>query len=284
MRRRSILLAGLLALPLLLPALPGQAQGDAGAIPLPDRIRRAGKLVVATYPNYPPLTFRDPATNQRLGFDVELAEAIAKELGLKVEWQEMPFVQFFPSLQTGRIDMAIDGISDLPARRGPIDFVDYLRTGAQFYTLDSNGGIRSPADLCGKRVGASRSTNWPRNIEEWSQANCVTKGKPAITVIGTEGSIDARTQLRTGRIDGAVQGNETLGWLQQTEPGVYRTLGEPITENLAGMPVPSSEPVLRDAVRTALDRLIANGTYAGLLRKWKLEANAIQAAGINQGK
>src|SRR4051812_25047584 len=163
-------------------------------IPLPERIQKAGKLVAATYPNYPPLTFRDPATNARLGFDVELVEAIAKTLGVSVEWQEMPFVQFIPALQTGRIDLAADGISDIPSRRDSIDFVDYLRTGAQFFTLETTKEIRDPSDLCGKKVGASRSTEWPANIETWSQQHCTAAGKPAIAVTGTEGSIDTRTQ------------------------------------------------------------------------------------------
>ncbi len=273
-------LAALLAAALLLAPLAAAAQ----EIPVPERIRRAGKLVVATYPNYPPLTYRDPATNARLGFDVELAEAIARELRVTVEWQEMPFVQFFPSLQTGRIDLAIDGISDLPARRGPLDFINYLRTGAQFFTLASNTAIRQPTDLCGKRVGASRSTNWPRNIEAWSQANCVAQGRPPITVVGTEGSIDSRTQLRTERLDGAVQGNETIAYVQRTENNIYRTLGEPFTENLTGIPVASSESVLRDAVRAALQRLIDNGAYAALLAKYGLQANGIPAATINQGQ
>ncbi|WP_207537573.1 ABC transporter substrate-binding protein [Sabulicella rubraurantiaca] len=273
--------AALLGAALLLAPLAAMAQDR---IALPDRIRRAGKIIVATYPNYPPLTYRDPQTNARLGFDVELTEAIGRELGVAVEWQEMPFVQFFPSLQTGRIDLAIDGISDLPARRGPLDFVNYLRTGAQFMTLDRNAEIRQPTDLCGKRVGASRSTNWPRNIEAWSQENCVAQGRPAITVVGTEGSVDARTQLRTGRIDGSVQGNETMGWLMRQEPGVYRTLGEPFTENLTGIPVASSEPQLRDAVKTALERLLANGTYRELLRKHGLEANALSAITVNAGR
>jgi polar amino acid transport system substrate-binding protein len=253
------------------------------AIALPERIRRAGRLVVATFPNYPPLTYRDPGTNARLGFDVELAEAIARELRLTVDWQEMPFVQFFPSLATGRIDFALGGISDLPARRGPIDFVNYLRTGAQFLTLDRNAALRAPADLCGKRVGASRSTNWPRDIEAWSQANCVAQGRPPIAVVGTEGSVDARTQLRTERLDASVQGNETIGWLQGQEPNTYRTLGQPFTSNLTGIPIASSEPVLRDAVKAALERLLANGGYAALLRKHGLEANGLSAITINGG-
>jgi polar amino acid transport system substrate-binding protein len=271
--------AALLGAALLLIPLAAAAQD----IPLPERIRRAGRLVVATYPNYPPLTYRDPGTNARLGFDVDLADAIARELRLAIDWQEMPFVQFFPSLATGRIDLAIDGISDLPARRGPLDFVNYLRTGAQFLTLERNVAIRAPTDLCGKRVGASRSTNWPRDIEAWSQANCVAQGRPAITVVGTEGSVDARTQLRTERLDASVQGNETVGWLQRQEPNTYRTLGEPFTQNLTGIPVASSEPVLRDAVKLALERLLANGTYSTLLRKHGLEANGLSAITINGG-
>ena len=253
------------------------------AIALPERIRRAGRLVVATFPNYPPLTYRDPGTNARLGFDVELAEAIARELRLTADWQEMPFVQFFPSLATGRIDFAVGGISDLPARRGPIDFVNYLRTGAQFLTLDRNVALRAPADLCGKRVGASRSTNWPRDIEAWSQANCVAQGRPPIAVVGTEGSVDARTQLRTERLDASVQGNETISWLQGQEPNIYRTLGQPFTSNLTGIPIASSEPVLRDAGKVGLERLLANDGYAALLRKHGLEANGLSAITINGG-
>ena len=101
---------------------------------LPERIKKAGKIVVATKPNYPPITYKDPATNQLMGFDIDLGEAIAKELGLSIEWQDTEFAQIFSSLQTGRVDMALQGISDNPERRQVADFVNYLRTGSQFYT------------------------------------------------------------------------------------------------------------------------------------------------------
>jgi polar amino acid transport system substrate-binding protein len=91
---------------------------------VPDRIKKAGKLVIATMPNYPPITYKDPATAKLMGFDIELGEAIAKELGLSPEWQEIAFAQMLPSLQTGRVDMVMAGMSDLPARRETADFVD----------------------------------------------------------------------------------------------------------------------------------------------------------------
>src|SRR6478752_8904353 len=156
-------------------ALAAQAQA------LPDRIKTAGKIIIATQPNYAPIVYKDPATNTMTGFDYELGEAIAKTLGVKAEWQEIAFAQMLPSLQTGRVDMVMAGMSDLPARRETADFIDYMVSGAQFYTVTAlAGSIKTPEDLCGKSVGASRSTNWPRQIGEWSEANCVGKGKPAI--------------------------------------------------------------------------------------------------------
>jgi polar amino acid transport system substrate-binding protein len=257
----------------------------AAAQDVPERIKKAGKIVAATQPNYAPISYKDPATNQLMGFDVELGEAIAKELGLKIEWQETAFAQMISSLVTGRVDIVMAGMSDLPGRREQVDFVDYLKSGAQFYTSQANAAtIKTPADLCGKRVGASRSTNWPAQIEEWSKQNCVAKGKPAITVAGTEGSIDARTQLKSGRLDGGVQGSETISYSQKMEPNTYVVLGTAFTESLMGIPTAKTEPQLRDAVKGALDRLQKNGTYDRIAAKYGLSGNKLAPITINQGR
>ena len=262
-------------------ALSAQAQA------LPDRIKSAGKIIVATQPNYPPIAFKDPATNKLSGFDIEIGEAIAKELGVTVEWQETAFAQMLPSLQTGRVDMVMAGMSDLPARRETVDFVDYMVSGAQFYTVTAFAGtIKTPEDLCGKTVGASRATNWPRQIGEWSATNCVAKGKPAITVVGTEGSVDARTQLKTQRLQGGVQGSETMSHFQQLEPNTYIALGKPFTRSLTGIPFAKTAEgtQLREAVKGALERLQANGAYDALIKKYSLLDNALKPIVINQGE
>ncbi len=252
---------------------------------LPARIKDAGKLVIATMPNYPPITYKDPATNVLQGFDIELGEAIGKELGLKVEWQEIAFAQMLPSLQTGRVDLAMAGMSDKKARQETADFVDYMKSGAQFYTSKALAGeIKSVDDLCGKSVGASRSTDWPAQITAWSEANCVAKGKPAINVMGTEGSADARTQIKSQRLQAAAQGNETLPYNQKLEPDTYVTLGEAFSQSLAGIPVLKSETQLRDAVKVALEKLQTNGTYDALLEKYGLKANKLTPVTINAGE
>lgn len=255
----------------------------ANAQTVPDRIKQAGKIIIGTNNNYPPIIFKDPATNELQGVDIELGKAIAKQLGVEAEFQEIAFAQMLPSLQTGRIDIVMAGMSDTPARRETADFVDYMKSGAQFYTITALADqIKSTDDLCGKTVGASRSTNWPQQIGEWSDANCVAKGKPAITVVGTEGSADARTQLKTQRLQAAAQGNETLPYFQKLEPDTYVPIGAAFTESLVGIPVLKSEPQLRDAVKAAVEKLQADGTYDQILAKYGLQANKLPAA-LNQG-
>lgn len=257
----------------------------AAAQELPDRIKKAGKIVAATQPNYAPISYKDPANNQLTGFDIELGEAIAKELGVKMQWEETAFAQMISSLVTGRVDIVLAGMSDLPARREQVDFVDYLKSGAQFYTSQANAAtIKTPTDLCGKKVGASRSTNWPAQIEDWSKENCVAKGRPAIAVTGTEGSVDARTQLKSGRLDAGVQGSETLSYFQKLEPNTYAVLGTAFTESLMGIPTAKTEPQVRDAVKGALERLQKNGTYDQIAAKYGLQGNKLTPIGVNQGK
>jgi polar amino acid transport system substrate-binding protein len=278
MKAMKTLLIAAAALALAAPAFAQDA---------PERIKKAGKIIVATMPNYPPITFKDPATNKLTGLDIDLGEAIAKELGLQIEWQEIAFAQMLPSLQTGRVDMVMAGMSDLPSRREVADFVDYMKSGPQFYTITAlAANIKTPEDLCGKSVGASRSTNWPTQMKEWSDANCVAKGKPAMNVVGTEGSVDARTQLKTQRLQAAVQGNETLPYFQQQEPNTFVLLGEPFAESLAGIPfVKTAEGgQLRDAVKGALERLQQKGTYDQIFAKYGLQANALKPITVNQGK
>ena len=144
--------------------------------------------------------------------------------------------------------------------------------------------MKSVDDLCGKKVGASRSTNWPGQIEDLSKSICAGKGKPAMTVVGTEGSVDARTQLKSGRLDAAVQGSETLPYFQTQEPNTIVLIGAPFTEALSGIPVVKTEPQLRDAVKEALDRLQSKGVYDQLLDKYGLQSSKLAPIAVNQGK
>jgi polar amino acid transport system substrate-binding protein len=262
----------------LLAGGPAAAQG----VPLPAAIGKSGTMTVAIVPNYPPLEFRDPATNALTGFDVDLGEAIAGKLGVKLVWQETSFDQMIPAIATGRADAVISGMSDLATRHDAASFIDYLRSGPQFFVQQSRADeFKTMAALCGKRVGASRRTSFPKEIAAWSEAHC---GGQAITVVGTEGSADARTQLRQGRIDAAVQGSETLGYIMEQDPNSYVAVGAPLAMQFTGIAVSAKDTGLQQAIAGALDGLIADGTYKTLLAKWDLADAGVAKATINAGQ
>jgi polar amino acid transport system substrate-binding protein len=249
---------------------------------LPDSIKTAKQITVANVPNYPPMEFKDPKTNTLTGLDIDLGKMLAEKLGTEMKWQEISFEQMVSSLTTGRADMILSGMTDTEERQKTLDFVNYLTTGAQFYTTsDNKDTIKEMTDLCGKSVGASRRTSFPGEMEKWSKANCEAAGKPALKVVGTDGSADARTQLRQKRLDAAVQGSETLPYLLTLEPGAYYVVGKAFTEQFQGMAFAKKDTALRDAVAGAMKTAIADGSYKAVLAKWGLEGNGLPSLMIN---
>jgi len=256
------------------------AATSAQAAELPAEIKQAGTLKLTVNSTYAPMEYRDPASNELVGLDIDLANELAKRLGVKIVWSETPFAELIPSLQTKRADFIISGISDRASRRETADFVDYLGTGPQFFVM-ADSAAKDATDLCGKKVGTTRSTSFPVEIEKWSKQNCETTGKPAIQYVPGENSIDVRNQLKQGRIDAAVQGSETLPYAQSQEPGKYRVVGEPFAKGYQGIMFRKDDAVLREVVTEKLTAMIADGSYKAVLDKWGLGANAVAQPMLN---
>ncbi|MGN8342402.1 ABC transporter substrate-binding protein [Pseudomonas sp. SMV71] len=254
------------------------------AADLPASIKDKGEIVVAIMPNYPPMDFKDPATNTLTGLDYDLGNALAERLGVKIKWQETGFEQMINALTTDRVDMVLSGMTDTAERQASVTFVDYFTSGPQFYTLQKNKDTNDVTDLCGKKVGTSRRTTFPAEIAEFSKGTCEAAGKPAIVVVGTEGSADARAQLRQSRIDAAMQGSETLSYLKTQEKDMYKTVGQPISVQFTGLGVSKKKPELSEAVKVALQSMVDDGSYQAILKKWDLELGAIKTVTINAGK
>jgi polar amino acid transport system substrate-binding protein len=256
------------------------AMTAAEAAELPEQIKQSGTVRLTVSSTYAPMEYRDPATNELTGLDIDLATEIAKRLSLKIVWSETAFAEIIPALQTKRADFVISGISDRLSRRETADFVDYLKTGPQFFVL-AQSTTQAAVDLCGKKVGTTRSTIFPVEIEKWSKANCEAAGRLAVQFVPGENPIDVRNQLKQGRIDAAVQGSETLPYAQKQEPGKYRIVGEPFSSGYQGIMFRKDDNALRQVVMDVLATMIADGGYQTILAKWGLAANAVTEPMLN---
>ena len=94
---------------------------------------------------------------------------------------------------------------------------------------------------------------------------------------------NARTQLRQGRIDAAMQGGETLPYIMAQEPNTYVPVGEPTRWTNFGVGVGKDDMELANAIAVALKSLVADGTYAKLAAKWSLTPSMLPAITINDG-
>lgn len=242
-----------------------------------------GQLSFLTNPIYPPMEFVDPASGELTGFDIDLGKAIAAKMNLKPRWTQSAFAQLQSSLQTRRGDMILSGMSDNVKRQASMDFVDYLTTGPQLFTLSAQAKIyKTPSDFCGKKIAGSRSTSFSGDVAKWSSDNCVAKGHPAIVYEGTEDSNAARLGMKQGRYDGVVQGIETIAYQMKIEPNTYVMVGEPLFRNdVFGIAFSKNNSQMRDAVAATLTTLIKDGEYGKLLAKWGLGHNAVQSITIN---
>ncbi len=235
-------------------------------------------VAVGIYPSYPPLDMRAPATGDLKGFDIDFGNAVAQKLGVTIDWRETAYVQLVASVQTGRIRFFFNGMNETPARLQLISFVDYLRSGTQFMTLSSNAAaFPAMTALCGKKVAASRGTNLPQQIADWSKANCEASGRPAVIYLGADNNIDARSQLKQGRTDAMAQDSLTIPFIRSQEAGTYATVGAPFDYVSMGVGVGRDDTALQAKLSQAVQSLIDDGSYAKLLAKWGLPASSAVA-------
>lgn len=248
---------------------------------LPDRIKEAGVVRGALDVPYVPMEFRDPETGELTGFDVELAKALAEVLGLTVEYQEGTFETLTPALQSGRVDMIMSGFYDRPARREYFDFINYLAAGGQFFTLASRDDIAESKDFCGKSVSTIRATNYPEAMATFSTEVCEPAGLEPIKVVEESDVPQMLINVKTGRVDGAMQGLESIPAYMATEPDTYKPIGDPVGKALMSIAFNKTDTVLRDAFVHALREKIADGTYDALIDKYQLGLSAYKDVTVN---
>lgn len=162
---------------------------------LQEKVVKKGKLVVAISPDYAPFEFKTLVNGKDtiVGADVELAKAIADELGVKLELSSMSFDNVLSSLQTGKADIAISGLSATKERKNAYDFSDpYYETENAILVKTSNlDKFTSISSLSGQKVAVQKGT-----IEEGLAKDQLKDSKiVSLTAMG-----EAINELKSGQV------------------------------------------------------------------------------------
>ena len=217
-------------------------------------VKAAGKLTVATSPDFPP--FESLEGGKVVGIEVDIMELIAKELGVELEIVQMDFDSVLVGIQTAKYDCGMSGITVNADREKNMLFTKPYYNAAQVIVVKEGSPITGKADLAGKTVSVQTGTT--------AESGCQDEG---ITVQAFNANADAKTALTTGKVDAWVVDNLTA--LQMVEDGEGLViLNEKLTEEPYAFAFAFGSEDLVVEINTILEKLINDGTVAGIFENY----------------
>ena len=229
-----------------------------------DDIKKDGKIIIATEGAYPPFNFFQGTT--LTGFEIELGEALAKKLGVKLEWKALAFDALLAGLRYDRWDVVIAGITVTDERSRAVTFTDpHWCSGGIVVARDA--AIKNAKDLAGKTVAVQTGTTYFDNVKKIDGIKEV-KNFPQDT--------DARSALVNGRVDAWVADKFVAKTALQNNPSAGLNLGTLFWVERKARVGAMVNDSLAKAINRALAELIADGTHATLAHKYLKENIACQ--------
>lgn len=245
-----------------------------------------GVLTIGTALPSPPMGHFDEDGTTAIGVDVDLMAEVAERLGLTLDMQNASWDGLIPGAKSHRYDAVWASIGDFTERQRQIDFVDYLSVySAVIMPRSAADGIAGPEGLCGLTVGGTKGAVAITVAQEFS-ADCEAAGSPAITISEFPDNATGLLSLRSGRTDAHIMDGPSAVYEAGTSGSGTEyavALDRVGPQAIYGVGVNKTSVPLRDAIATALNETIADGTYADILARYDVSSYAIDEATVNGG-
>jgi polar amino acid transport system substrate-binding protein len=222
-----------------------------------------GQLTAGSCLDYSPFEFTDPNTGKLTGFDVDMIDAIAAKLGLKVTWVKANFNTIFTALAANKFDTVAAASTITPERQQIVDFTDPYFDARQSLTVNTQKTpqIKTVDDLkSGDVIGVQKGTTG----HDWAVAHLQPEG---MVIKSYTNAPDAFTDLEAGQIVGVINDEGSSLAEAAKRPG-EKVVQAIETGEHYGFAVSKDNPKLLEAMNLGLKAVIADGTYATIFKKW----------------
>ncbi|MBQ7152414.1 MAG: transporter substrate-binding domain-containing protein [Clostridia bacterium] len=236
------------------------ALSSCGKVATLDSVKKAGKLTIATSPDFPP--FENLEGGEVVGIEIDILNYICEKIGVKLEINQMTFESVLPGIQAGKFDLGVSGITITEGRKKNTLFTDAYYIASQAIVVTAGSAIAGKSDLTGKKVSVQTGTT----AEEF----CMDEG---LNVSAFEANSDAQLALVTGKVDAWVI--DKLTGVQMVQ--VYNAehpdaplviLDEAMTEEPYAFALKLGSDSLADEINKILKEMITNGTMAAIFAKY----------------
>lgn len=226
---------------------------------------QAGKLVMATNAFFPPYEYHDEATDAIMGIDVEIAEAVAKKLGLELVIEDTEFDSIIAGVQMKKYDIGMAGMTVTDERKQAVNFTSTYATGIQSIIVKEGSEIKDIDTLLSGsyKVGVQTGTTGDMYMSFPPEEGGVGEDR----VVRYSKGNDAVLALSTGKIDAVVIDNEPAKSYVAANPGLV-ILETPFAVEDYAMCVNKDNTVLLDKINQALKELTEDGTIPAIIEKY----------------
>ncbi|KQX54979.1 MULTISPECIES: ABC transporter substrate-binding protein [unclassified Streptomyces] len=252
---------------------------------LPEAVRKRGTLILGvSAKSNPPLAFRATDDKTLIGVELDLATLVADTLGLEPQFEPVSWENLFVGLDSGKFDAVFSNVTVTEERKDKYDFATYRLDDLAFEAKKGSGWtVKGPEDVAGKRIAVGTGTNQEKILVDWSRQN-EKAGRKGVDIKYYDNTTDYYLALQSGRIDGYLGPNPTVAYhvasAGQTEAvGKFSGAGAGLQGKIAATTKKDSGLVA--AYAAAIDHIVANGTYAQVLKRWGLSTEAVTKSEIN---
>lgn len=227
-----------------------------------DKIKKSGKIVLGTSPDYPPYEFIN-SKKEIVGFDIEIAKQIAKDLGVKLEIKDMEFKGLLAALQAGSVDFVLAGMTPDEDRKKSVDFSQVYYTAVQTVVVraEDKDKIKTTDDLKGKKLGVQKGTI-QEDIAKEQVAGAEAKALGKIT--------DLVLAVKSNNLDAAIiEGPVAKAYVNANKDLVISEIKLKVEEAGSAVALKKGNEELVKSIDKTLDKLIKDKT----IENWVTDAN-----------
>jgi polar amino acid transport system substrate-binding protein len=207
-------------------AAPTSQSVDAALAALvPAKIKSAGKFIVGSDTSYPPNEFLNADGKTAEGWDIDLFDAVAQKLGLKVEWQPGAFSTLILGVNSGKFDASVSSFSINADRLKQVNMISYYNTGTQWIVPKGNPKKVDINNACGLNIGVQKGTVQVDDLAARSK-KCVAAGKKPINPIVEELQVKVNADVVSGKADAMAADTPIALYAVKQTNGAVEALGQ----------------------------------------------------------
>ena len=214
-----------------------------------------GKIVMVTNAEFPPYEYHE--NNTIVGIDADIARAIADQMGMELEIQDMAFDSLIPAIQSGKADFAAAGMTVNEERLRNVDFTETYAEAAQVIIVKEGSAIAAPADLTGKKIGVQTGTTGDIYADDVENAEVQRFNKV----------IEAVMALTQDKLEAVIIDREPAKVFVKENEGL-KILDEAFTEEEYAIAIKKGNTELLEKMNAAIKELKESGELQKIVDKY----------------